>query len=497
MELFGIILKNVYINLISFYTLRKMTNLKIKTKKYFCVELLILASCAALNIIMEIYTNNLIASFIVCALVGIYVAKIMDNKYKFSIIISIIARLISYFIYIPSIVFSAFLLKLLIPNIQKESILILLFAIAIETVIIFELSRVKRFKNGIAFLRNEAKVKDIGQIGWCCVGIMIITYGIISSSNSRQFATYLFIGILIEIMGLFIWIKYRITKFYKQKLKEKTIEELEKELKDKDMKISKITEENKNIASINHKYSNRIKALERFSTKLLSNSEFIAAVKTEFGEDFTEFEKEIKNLSNEFSSEMQQKVKHEKYLPKTGIFGIDNLLTHMCDEANNKNITFNLKINGNIKYMVKNIINQNMLETLLGDHIKDAIIAIESSSNSYKNILVILGVIEDCYEICIYDTGIEFEIKTLLKLGKEQITTHKETGGSGIGFITTFETLEKTKASLIIEEKHPISNKDYTKAVKIRFDGKQEYKIISYRAEQIKEQTKDGRIKFE
>lgn len=263
------------------------------------------------------------------------------------------------------------------------------------------------------------------------------------------------------------------------------------------MKISKITEENKNIASINHKYSNRIKALERFSTKLLSNSEFIAAVKTEFGEDFTEFEKEIKNLSNEFSSEMQQKVKHEKYLPKTGLFGIDNLLTHMCDEANNKNITFNLKINGNIKYMVQNIINQNMLETLLGDHIKDAIIAIESSSNSYKNILVILGVIEDCYEICIYDTGIEFEIKTLLKLGKEQITTHKETGGSGIGFITTFETLEKTKASLIIEEKHPISNKDYTKAVKIRFDGKQEYKIISYRAEQIKEQTKDGRIKFE
>ena len=43
--------------------------------------------------------------------------------------------------------------------------------------------------------------------------------------------------------------------------------------------------------------------------------------------------------------------------------------------------------------------------------------------------------------------------------------------------MTTFETLSKTKGSLIIEEKYPMNNVDYTKVIKIRFDNKNEYII--------------------
>ena len=88
-------------------------------------------------------------------------------------------------------------------------------------------------------------------------------------------------------------------------------------------------------------------------------------------------------------------------------------------------------------------------------------------------------------------------IPTLLKLGKEAITTHKDTGGSGIGFMTTFETMQECKASLIIEEKQPISNNDYTKSITIRFDGKNEYIIKSYRADKIQEQKTEDRIIIE
>ena len=63
--------------------------------------------------------------------------------------------------------------------------------------------------------------------------------------------------------------------------------------------------------------------------------------------------------------------------------------------------------------------------------------------------------------------------------------------------MTTFETLEKTKASLIIEEKHQVTNNDYTKIVRIRFDDKQEYRIKSYRQNKIEERKVDKRIKFE
>jgi hypothetical protein len=60
--------------------------------------------------------------------------------------------------------------------------------------------------------------------------------------------------------------------------------------------------------------------------------------------------------------------------------------------------------------------------------------------------------------------------------------------------MTTFETLSKTKGSLIIEEKYPMNNVDYTKVIKIRFDNKNEYRINSYRAEEIRKQNKDERI---
>lgn len=69
--------------------------------------------------------------------------------------------------------------------------------------------------------------------------------------------------------------------------------------------------------------------------------------------------------------------------------------------------------------------------------------------------------------------------------------------GSGIGFMTTFETLKECKASLIIEERHEVKDNDYTKAVIIRFDGKNEYKIRSFRANEIRKKGKDNRIIIE
>lgn len=39
-----------------------------------------------------------------------------------------------------------------------------------------------------------------------------------------------------------------------------------------------------------------------------------------------------------------------------------------------------------------------------------------------------------------------------------------------------------------------MNNADYTKVIKIRFNNKNEYRINSYRAEEIRKQNKDERI---
>lgn len=91
--------------------------------------------------------------------------------------------------------------------------------------------------------------------------------------------------------------------------------------------------------------------------------------------------------------------------------------------------------------------------------------------------MILLEIVDNCYEFSIYDTGIEF------------VTTHKEFWGSGIEFMTTFETLKGTKA----EEYNP-EKSCFTKSITVRFDKKNEYKIKSYRAKETTKKNQDNRI---
>lgn len=500
MEIIDIInkvLKITFTNMYTYLIFTKLINYKKNNYKKIIIMLLVSLLETIVGLMLAEHMTLLTAMLIIYFVHSLIISKITNNNFQYSAISTFISLTITYLIYIISTLISLFILKVIFPDIQINNIIILLVAITISNLILYRIFKIKRFKNGIAFLQNEEKINNIGVIGFFFIGITIVIYSILGNYRGYMFNTYLFTGILIEAICMFVWIRRKITKYYKQKLKEKTIEELENEIKQKDLEISKILKENQDIATINHKYSNRIKSLEEISAQILSKPEIIEKMKVEFGTDFGDIQKQINKISEEYSKEMQENIKHEKQLVKTGIFGIDNILEYMKKEAEKSNIKFELKINANIKYMVENIIDQSKLETLLGDHIKDAIIAINHSNNTYRSILTIIAIIEDCYEICIYDTGIEFEIETLLNLGTKPITTHKETGGSGIGFMTTFQTLKETKASLIIEEKHEMNNTDYTKAVRIRFDGKNEYRISSYRAEKIKKQKTDNRIKIQ
>ena len=483
------IIRMIFINVIIYKIFVKLIDYKNSNYKQIIIIIVTSIVETVIALWIENFIEDLIAIIIIYLLHSYIISKFTNNRFQYSIIVTFIALTTAYLIYVISIIISSSILKLLFPTILTNNTLILVVSIVIEYIFIDRMFKIKRFKHGILFLQNVEKINSIGFIGFALVGIAILIYSI---ADTYEYTRFLIIGIIIETICIFIWIRRKITKYYKQKLKERTIEDLEKEIEQKEEQINKILEENRTIATINHKYSNRIQALEQISAQILSKPEFIEKIKTEFGTDFGDIQNQINKISEEFSTEIKEKIKQDKQLIKTGIFGIDNILEYMRTEAEKNNIKFDFKTNANMNYMVENIIDQSKLETLLADHIKDAIIAINSSNNKHKSILTTISIIKNYYEICIYDTGIEFEIKTLLNLGIKPVTTHKETGGSGIGFITTFKTLKETNASLIIEEKHPMNNTDYTKVVRIRFDGKNEYNICSYRAEKIIEQNKNN-----
>ena len=420
---------------------------------------------------IEFSINPFLLMTILGLIYGIFIGIITKNKIGYSIIITIISYAICLICLVLSTIITYIPYK--ISNIDNYYIN-LITILLIQFMLIYYIFKIKRFKNGIIFLTEKLNNDYFDMIMLNASISIILIVSVISTMlySIEEIRKNLLISFIILGFILFILIQKNFTMYYKQKLLKDTLEQYKKEIEEKNNEIENLKKEKYNISKITHEFYNRQKALE-------------LAVKDD------EIKNRIHNLTEEYSNEISI-IKTLDKLPKTEIPEIDDMFNYMQKESLSKNIKFNLKLEGDIHYLINNIIAKNKLETLIGDHITDAINAVNNSKNDNKEILVILGIKESKYELSILDTGIEFEIETFKKLGIERITTRKDKGGSGIGFMTTFKTMKETGASLIIEEYDKTNF--YTKSVNIRFDGKNEYIIKSYRAKELKNKIKDNRI---
>lgn len=475
-------LKIFTINMFIYFVFSKLINEHIIDIKKITISIIGSIVSTIVYISLERYVDHIFLIIINYFIQLILIKSIFVDKRISIIITNLIANAIVYLIF-PLAATMEFVIKMVL-NINNET-LDLLIVLLIELIIILIFFKIRRFTKGLDFLYNKSNNEyiEIIMINISC--FMIFLYCILGADQENM-TKRIFITLAILSIIMIIMIQKTLTLYYKQKLLSKTIEDYKNELADKDEQIKKLSEEKYEISKLNHQFYNRQKALE------LKVQEVISDINIEAGNELA-IVKQIDDLSKEYSKGLEG-IKGLDKLPSTNVEEIDDMFKYMQAECKKNDIDFKLQINGNINHMINKIIQKNKLETLIGDHIRDAIIAINAGNNKFRSILTILGIKDDCYELCIYDSGVEFTIDTLLKLGIEPTTTHRDTGGSGIGFMTTFETMKETKASLIINEKSTPSVNDYTKAVTIRFDGKNEYRICSYREDKIKKKTKDNRI---
>ena len=479
------------INLYAYWGFIRISNIeKHNIKKLTLISISNLA-ISILSTFIAIHMDFFLSMVFLFVVYSMILRIILKIKLSYSFIVLIISYAICIICYGISTVISYVPYRVVYDLLHIENFYInLLMLLLIQFILMYSFFKIKRFRNGFDFLKNKLNndvtdmiiinISTFTIFAYCLLGAYHETYYMESVRN-------LFILFLILSITMVITIQRTLTMYYKQKLLKETMNDYERELAEKDKEIERLKNEKFNISKLTHEFYNRQKALEMSVKDNLSNMET--------AEELGTLDR-IQDLTKEYSQKLKE-MKSLPTLPLTEIPEIDDMFKYMQAECDKNNIEFRLKIVGNMFYLINNIILKNKLETMIGDHIRDAIIAINASEVNNREILVILGIKDKKYELCIYDTGIEFEIDTLLKLGLEQITTHKDTGGSGIGFLTTFETLNETKASLIIKELSSSKENHYTKAVIIRFDKKHQYKICSYRAKEIKEKNKDRKIVIE
>lgn len=468
-ELVLIILKTFCINLYILFIDFKILNLKLNY--IYCIKILLVSIIITVfYILLFDYLDKLLIIIIMFCIQFIFLRTMLRNFSENNNILTanLISNSIIYIIFVISTVIESMLIRIFYI---EHGIINLFIILLIETIILLLILKIKRFKHGITFLNNFGY--EYFNIILINISSIIILLYYLTGNYYGNLTKQFIICLIVVGCIMFLLIQKTLTLYYKQKLLHQTIEDYKNEISEKDKKIKELSDEKYKISKLNHEFYNRQKALEKKVADYISN----VSVETANELAITE---QIADLSKEYSSKLED-IKHSDKLPTTEIEEIDDMFKYMQSECKKNNIEFKLQIKGNIHHMINQIIPKDKLVTLIGDHLRDAIIAINSSNNSFKSIIAILGKADEFYEFCVFDTGIEFELETLLALGTKPMTTHKDTGGTGYGFMTTFETLRATKGSLVIEEKHKMSENDYTKAVRIIFDGKAQYRISSYR----------------
>jgi signal transduction histidine kinase len=408
-------------------------------------------------------------------LLGLFMFILTRTKLKLSITATIISTGMSYAFLTISAILSVCLLQLTADK-TDNFLFISVSTFIIEGILVNIPFRFNRLKKGFTFLNN----KGAGSLGIFISTILLCCAILLSQpTDDNLVKPAAVIGIVVCTIGIFFFWRRGITLSYLEYLKMQELEEMRTQIACGKEQIDKLIKHNDYLAKIIHKDNKLIPAMELAVRDFLSSSEpgsEQAANGAAILEQLSDATAERSGLISDYKTD-------NKKLPSTKVFEIDNMLRYMLRRAASEHITFDLVLFGDIKHMTTNIIGQSELQTLLADLIENAIIAVKSCS--YKNIRVSIGLTDKCFAITIEDSGVEFQIDTLCKLGIEKVTTHAEDGGSGIGLFTAFDIIKQQNASLIITE-YRKDRRSYSKKITILFDSKNVYIVNTHRANKIK-----------
>ena len=411
------VIKTICIILFTYYTNFRILNQKIEFNIRMLCKIIFSIIVSIICVLLRYKISYLVSMVCLSAIVSIV---FLPNK----ILTTIISLGINYIISLVSVLISlAFDVVIKLNNNYVN----LTFIVICHAIILNALFSINKFKYGITFLKEDAK-NEYMDIFILNMSVEILLATIILVNSEIALARDLTVGVAVSAIIMFIAIRKSIQIYYKQKLLIQDLNETKEELEKTKNDLKQVEEENLGLSKKSHSIAHKQKALEYKMQQLLINTEIST-------EEAGEIQDRIKEIQKDL---YKDKVKVK--LSKTEIPKIDDMLEYMQSECIKNKIEFELQISGNIHYMVNNLISKEDLEILLADHIKDGIIAINHTDNINRSILVRLGEIEGIYSLYIYDSGIEFEKETLSKLGKKPITTHASEGGTGMGFMKTFDT---------------------------------------------------------
>ena len=346
--------------------------------------------------------------------------------------------------------------------------------------------RSKRFYKGI-IITLQTKRNFLSSV----LSLFLILYIALSSdilNQSRAIRTVIITTLLSISIGILFYWRHRITQTYREKLRQANEKSMLDEINEHKLTIEKLNADNKRLAAIIHADNKLVPAMLTAVTNHLENIDNLTLEElTAHGQELSE---QLRNMAKDRQGILESQHKETSLLPKSGLPTVDGMLSFMEARSKEYNIAYKVVIDDSIKEMALNALNEEDLLRLLGDLIDNAIIAIKHSDKE-KALLIHLGTLQNNFLLEISDSGIPFSIETYQRFGNEQYTTHKDSGGSGIGLMDIWKIKKKYKISLHIYE-FPESHGIYTKKISFIFYRKNHFLLQTNRYKEITRELTRG-----
>ena len=465
------VLKAFLMIICSFYIYVKLQNLQLTKKSCLICALYSVAASFISYLFYLINPALIITGMLLCII--IYNIAVYRKHLYIIISFSVISTALSYLAFFVNLFLSSpinYPVYFKFRNWPYIDIITIIIIALFETVFMILIFKQNRLKHGIPFLTMRAG-NNIGV--FLGTAVLIIGSGFYVSYGKTFFSFLIPVLILITIVLILWWRTLLYDKYMDENFKRNT-RDYNQKLEEKQAELDNVKRHNDELAKIIHKDNKLIPAME------LAVKELIASGKNEISsEQADSLLSQLNILSDERKKILTDYEACSKALPDIKVASVFGVVKYLNQRALNLNIRFDVSVMCDIKYLTSEIISENDFNTLLSDLGENAVISASGVPDGH--IFISVCIEDNSYRLNIHDNGPDFDANVILNLGKQRYTTHKQTGGSGIGLMTVYEILNADKASFLIDELPGDSN--YTKKVSVIFNNKSQFLIKTTRNE--------------
>lgn len=451
------IIRFLTILLCSVYTYAKITNSKLKLLHLLFIPVFAVCSCGLHFVWVYFRLAVPVCLLIVCALLFFIGFR---RRFGNTVALSTIALGLTIFFMAVSTAFAMIAMLPLynyVSDALKDMVIVIIFSVlmVVFTIVLF---KIKKFKKGIAPITNDDIFEKLLFASSICIFGMSLTY---IADRRDAFLEIAFIFIAFCCLAVILGWRKLAANDYRKNILDRNVQVLEHSARAYNAERTKLAEQNSELAKIIHRDNKLLPAMELSVKTILERYPNDAQA--------AEILKSLNVLFAERASAVENFRYDAAILQTTGDVTVDSVLGFLNAKAEAEKVQFTAEAEqGAVDFLREQFTDLTDFNAILCDLGENALIAAKHAGNG--RVKVVLDYANGFAKLKIYDNGALFDERVVAEMGRTEITTHKDDGGSGIGLVTAFKILKKYSASLCIDE---VSDEDgFTKCVIICANGK-------------------------